>query len=89
MSQIGDGVSELVNFGEGFTVMANVSLVPAQPNATGVTTILALICISNVSCAMNGKILPVPVSVNPMDMLLFVQLNAVPGTAPLKLIAEI
>lgn len=38
---------------------------------------------------MNAGILPVPDAANPMDGLLFVQVKAVPGIAPVKFTAAV
>lgn len=38
---------------------------------------------------MNDAISPLPLAARPMDGVLFVQLNTVPGTVPVKLIAVV
>ena len=75
--------------GVGFTVMVNVVGVPAQPLAVGVTVIVAVTGELVVFVAVKAAILPVPLAARPIDVLLFVQLNVVPATAPVKVIAVV
>ena len=75
--------------GVGSTVMVNVTGVPLHPFATGVTVIVAVTGVVPVLVAVNAAIFPVPLAPRPIDVLLFVQLNVVPVTGPVKLIAEV
>jgi hypothetical protein len=52
----------------------------------GVTVIVAVIGPGPGLVPMNEGILPVPLAPRPIDVLLFVQLNIVPGTVPLNMI---
>ena len=53
------------------------------------TVIVALIVPVVLFLAIKGRILPVPLAASPMEVLLFVQLNEVPVTAPEKLIKPV
>ena len=79
--------------GEGLTVMENVFGVPVQvlPPLVydGVTVIVAVTGTVPALMAVNEPILPVPLAASPIDGVLFTQLYTVPGTNPLKLIAEV
>ena len=75
--------------GVGLTVIVNVIDGPLQPLATGVTVIVAVTGALVVFVAVKAAILPVPDAARPMLVLLFVQLNVVPPTAPVKLIAVV
>ena len=77
----------VTTFGVGLTVMVNDSGVPVQPNAEGVTVIVAVIGALLVFVAVNAAIFPVPFAANPTKTLLFVQLNAVLPTVPVNVIA--
>lgn len=59
------------------------------PPYTGVTVMVDVTGAPVVFEALNEGIFPVPLAAKPMDVLLFVQLKLVPGTLPLKLIAEV
>ena len=50
---------------------------------------VAVTAVVPVLIAVNVPILPDPLAANPTEVLLFVQLNVVPGTAPTKLIAVV
>ena len=67
--------------------MVNISGVPEQPNATGVTVMVAVIGALVVLLAVNAAIFPVPFAANPTEVLSFVQLNAVLPTVPVNVIA--
>jgi len=76
--------------GVGFTVIVNVVAVPVQPLAVvGVTVIVAVIGAAVVLVAVKLGILPWPLAASPIAVLLFVQLNIVPATVPVKLIAAV
>lgn len=47
--------------------------------STGVTVMVATCTFALVFCVTNDPIVPVPLAARPMDVLLFVQLNTVPG----------
>jgi len=51
----------------------------------GVTVIVAVTGTFVGLVAMNDGILPVPLAPSPIDVLLFVQLNIVPATGPVKI----
>jgi len=53
--------------------MLKVCEVPGHPLADAVTTIVDVMGLELVLFAVNAGIFPVPVAVNPMDVLLFVQ----------------
>ena len=55
--------------------------------ADGITVIVAVIGALVVFVAVNDGIFPLPLAAKPMEVLLFVQLNPVPLTAPEKFIA--
>ena len=73
--------------GVGFTVMVNVCGNPEQPEADGVTVIVAVTAVLPGFTAVKAAIFPVPLAANPIEVLLFVQLKDVPLTAPVKVIA--
>ena len=56
------------------TVMVNVLDVPPQPDAEGVTVIVAVIGVDPGLVAVNDGILPLPLAPRPIAVLLFVQL---------------
>jgi hypothetical protein len=60
--------------GVGFTVIVNVTAVPLQPAADGVTVMVAVIGVAVALVAVNDGILPVPDAARPIAVLLFVQL---------------
>ena len=70
--------------GVGLTLMVNVIGVPWQPLARGVTVIVAMTGELVAFVAVKAPILPVPLAARPILVLLFVQLNVVPATAPVK-----
>lgn len=57
-------------------------IVPAQEYAAGVIVMVDVIGADVAFVAVNAGTLPVPDSVRPIELLLFVQLNVVPATAP-------
>ena len=64
--------------------MVNVAGVPAHPTAEGVTVMVAVTAVLVALVATNAGMFPVPTAGKPMELLLFVQLNWVPVTAPVK-----
>ena len=70
--------------GNGFTVIVKVVLVPTHPFLLGVTVMVAVIGVIPGFAATNDKIFPVPLPANPIEVLLFVQLNVVPVTVPVN-----
>ena len=76
--------------GVGFTVIVNVMPEPVQPLAVvGVTVIVAVIGAAVLFIAMKLGILPWPDAARPIEVLLLVQLNIVPATVPVKVIAAV
>lgn len=55
----------------------------------GVTVIVETIGALVVLIAVKLAISPIPLAARPIDVVLFVQLNTVPGTAPVKLTAVV
>ena len=64
-------------------------LAPVQPLALGVTVIVAVIGLAVALVAVKAAILPTPDAARPMAILLLVQLNTVPATAPVNVIAAV
>lgn len=60
-----------------------------QPLALGVTVIVAVIGLAVALVAVKAAILPTPDAARPMAILLLVQLNTVPATAPVNVIAAV
>jgi len=75
--------------GVGFTVMVNVSGVPVQPLAEGVTVMVAVIIVVPMFVAVNEAMSPFPVAANPIEGVLFVQPNEVPDTVSPKLMTAV
>ncbi|MBK7556992.1 MAG: hypothetical protein IPI54_01145 [Chitinophagaceae bacterium] len=73
--------------GVGFTVMVNVSGIPGQPDADGVTVIDAVTCVLPVLIAVKEGIFPLPFAASPIDGLLFTQLYDVLPIAPVNVMA--
>ena len=73
--------------GVGFTVIVKETGVPVQPFAVGVTVIVATTAVVPLFVAVNEAILPLPLPANPIEGLLFVQLNVVPLTEPVNMMA--
>jgi len=73
-------------FGVGFTVMVKLSGKPAHPLADGVTVIVAVTGALVELVATNAAIFPLPLAAKPIEVLLLVQLNVVPATAPVRFI---
>jgi hypothetical protein len=73
--------------GVGFTVIVNICGGPVQPFADGVTVIVAITGTVPVLIAVKAGIFPIPLAANPIEGLLFVQLNAVPLTEPVNVMA--
>lgn len=73
--------------GVGFTVMVNVLGVPGHPLAVGVTVMVAVTGVVPVLVAVNTPMFPLPEAAKPMEGVLFVQENVLPGTGPLMLMA--
>ena len=55
----------------------------------GVTVIVAVTAVVPAFVALNEAILPVPLAANPIDGVLFTQLNVVPATEPVKFTAAV
>ena len=62
--------------------MVNICGNPAQPAADGVTVIIAVTGALVVLTAVKAGIFPLPLAAKPIAGLLFVQVKAVPLTAP-------
>jgi len=75
--------------GIGFTVIVNVSGVPAHPLAEGVTVMVAITGVVPVFVAVNEFMLPFPLAANPMDGVLLVQPNEVPATVSTNVMAVV
>ena len=75
--------------GVGLTVIVNVSAVPEQLFADGVTIMVADAAVVPVFVAVNEPILPVPDDARPIDVFVFVQLYVVPLTAPENVTAAV
>ena len=73
--------------GVGFTVIVKETDAPVQPFAVGVTVIVATTAVVPLFVAVNEAIFPVPLPANPIEGLLFVQLNVVPLTEPVNMMA--
>ena len=73
--------------GVGLTVIVKLCEGPGQPLARGVTVIVAITGALVEFVAVNDGIFPLPLAAKPIEVLLFVQLNPVPLTAPEKFIA--
>lgn len=69
--------------------MVNVTDVPGQPAATGVTVIVAVTGALVVLVAVKLGMLPEPLAAKPMLGVLLVQLNTVPDTGLVKLTAVV
>jgi len=67
-----------VTLGNGFTVMVNVLIGPLHPSLIGVMVMVDVIEVEPELVTVNAEILPVPFALNPMAVLLFVQLNVAP-----------
>ncbi len=79
--------------GVGLTVMVKVMVGPVQVTPAlvylGETLMVATTGAVPVLTALNGGMFPVPEADNPIEVVLLVQLNTVPVTAPLKLMLEV
>jgi len=73
----------------GFTVIVNVTGVPAQPAATGVAVIVATIGAVVALVAVKLAISPVPLAARPIAGLELVQLITVPGADPVNVIGTV
>ncbi len=83
-----------LTLGTGLTVMVNeigapVHTAPVVGEVTGVTVIVAVSGAFVAFVAVNEAISPLPDAARPMPVLLFVQLNTVPATEPLKVTAVV
>ena len=80
-------------FGNGRTVIVNVIGVPEQVMPPllkfGVTVIVPVIAALVVLVAVKLGILPAPDAASPIPVLLFVQVNTVPGTVPANVTAVV
>jgi hypothetical protein len=70
--------------GDGLIVMLYEDVVPVQPFAVGVITMVAVIGVAPVFVAVKEGIFPDPLAARPMAVLLFVQVNVVPATGPVR-----
>ncbi len=75
--------------GVGFTVIVKLTGPPPQPDAVGVTVMVAVIGALVVLVATKLGMLPVPAAANPIAVLLLVQLYTDPGGKPLKVTAVV
>lgn len=73
--------------GVGLTVIVNTTGGAVHKAVEAVTEILAVTGALPVLMAVNAGIFPTPLAARPMDVLLFVQLKAVPAKEPEKFIA--
>ena len=64
-------------------------VLPGQPDASGVITIVAVCGVVVLFNVVKEPILPKPFEFNPIELLVLVQLYCVPLTAPVKLVAEV
>ena len=69
--------------------MVNVIGKPPQVAEEGVTVIVAFTAVLPGLMAVKAAIFPVPLAAKPIEVLLFVQLNVVPLTGPVKFIAAV
>ena len=76
-------------FAVGLTVIVNVIGRPVQPLATGVTVIVAVTAATPALIAVKLAMLPDPDAANPIDGVLFVQLNVVPAVRLVKFTAAV
>ena len=67
-------------------MIVNTIGVPLHPFVVGVTVIVPLIGDAVALVAMNEGMLPVPVAARPIAVLLFVQVNVVALTGPVKFV---
>lgn len=82
-------VAVKANTGVGFTVIVAVIGVPAQLLANGVMVIVAVTGVDPVLIAVNDGMFPAPEAANPIEVLLFVQLNVAPLILDVRVIAEV
>ena len=75
--------------GMGFTVIVNVCGVPRQPDADGVTVMVAITGAVVKLVAVKDPISPVPLAASPIEVLLFVQVKVVLLTAPLNIMKAV
>lgn len=75
--------------GVGLTVIVKLVGVPGHPLNTGVTVIVATVGTAPVFTPVKTAILPDPLAPKPIEGSLLVQLNVVPTTAPLNVIAAV
>ena len=73
-------------WGVGSTCMVKLCDAPVQLAADGVTVTVATIIALVLFVAVNDAMSPLPLAARPMPGALFVQLNVVPLTVPLKLV---
>ena len=67
-----------VTLGNGFTVMVKVCARPLHPSLIGVMVIVDIMGVVPLFVTRNAEISPVPLALNPMAVLLFVQLKVAP-----------
>ncbi|CAN1524724.1 hypothetical protein MCERE19_01183 [Spirosomataceae bacterium] len=82
-----------MTLGVGFIVMVKVCVAPVQEIPlfvyVGVTLIVPKITSFVAFMALNASIFPVPLAASPIFVLVLLQLNTVPVTLPVKVIAEV
>ena len=78
-----------VTVGVGFTAMVKDCAVPVHPFAEGVTLIVAVTIDVPELVPVNAAMFPEPLAARPMEVVLFVQLSALPATVPEKFTAPV
>lgn len=81
-----DGIDTV---GVGFTVMINVSDIPTQPAAVGVTMITASTEDTPVLIALNAPTFPIPLAARPTEVFVFDHVYVVPEVALVKLMTSL
>lgn len=74
--------------GSGLTVIVNVFGVPVQPFNEGVTVIVAVKAVLPVLVSVKGFMFPVPIAGRPILVFELFQVNTVPDSEPLKVMAS-
>jgi hypothetical protein len=75
--------------GVGFTVIVKFVVLPAHPLNTGVTVMVDTTGVLPVFTPANAAMLPLPLAASPIEVFVLVQLNVVPPTAPLNVMAVV
>ena len=91
MAQV-DGTPSLNK--RGLTVKSPAAKEPVKvrtlaPLVAGLTVMVAVTGVPPVFTALNEAIFPIPLAARPIDGVLFVQLNTVPATGPVKVTAVV